>query len=135
MSASAQSAAPQQRVADRVGHRREELLLDALEREERQVRRDDDHRREEHRARDLRSRPRARRASVSASSGFSSRFRRMFSSTTIAPSTMMPKSIAPSDSRFAGMSVTAIRMNAMSSDERDRDRDDERAPRAAEEER
>ncbi len=54
-------------------------------------------------------------SSLSGSVGFSSRMRRMFSSMTMAPSTMMPKSMAPSDSRFAGMSVKCIKMNAMSS--------------------
>ena len=33
--------------------------------------------------------------------------------TTIAPSTMMPKSIAPSDSKFAGMLVKRIKINAI----------------------
>ncbi len=52
-------------------------------------------------------------SSLSASS---SRRRRMFSITTMAPSTMMPKSIAPSDSRLAGILKWCIRMNAVSSD-------------------
>ena len=52
----------------------------------------------------------------------------MFSTITTAPSTRMPKSIAPIDSRFAGMCRRSRQMNANSSDERNRDRDDQ--PRA-----
>ena len=42
-------------------------------------------------------------SSVNGSVGFDSRLRNMFSATTIAPSTMMPKSRAPSDSMLADM--------------------------------
>ena len=38
--------------------------------------------------------------------------RRMFSITTTAESTMMPKSIAPSEMRFAGMPLRSRSMNA-----------------------
>ena len=40
----------------------------------------------------------------------------MFSTITTAPSTRMPKSIAPIDSRFAGMCWRSRQMNANSSD-------------------
>ncbi len=40
----------------------------------------------------------------------------MFSTTITAPSTMMPKSIAPSDSRFAGMPRIVRPMKVASSD-------------------
>ena len=42
-------------------------------------------------------------SSVNASFGLASRRRRMFSVTTIAPSTITPKSSAPSDSMLADM--------------------------------
>ncbi len=48
--------------------------------------------------------------------GFSSRRRRIDSITTMAPSTMMPKSIAPSDSRLAGMCDSRMAMKAISRD-------------------
>ena len=54
-----------------------------------------------------------------ASSGLSGASSRSFSSVsviTIAPSTRMPKSMAPSDSRLAGMPVRCIRMKATSSE-------------------
>ncbi len=47
-----------------------------------------------------------------ARSGLASRRRRIASVITMAPSTMMPKSMAPSDSRLAGILVWYIRMNA-----------------------
>ncbi len=51
----------------------------------------------------------------SARSGFSSRRRSIASVTTIAPSTMMPKSIAPSENRLAGMCSRFIAMNTATS--------------------
>ncbi len=48
--------------------------------------------------------------------GFASRRRRIASVTTIAPSTMTPKSIAPSENRFAGIFVACIKMNTVTSD-------------------
>ena len=48
--------------------------------------------------------------------GLSSRFLRIVSSITIAPSTIIPKSIAPSDRRLAGISVRCIRIKAISND-------------------
>ena len=53
MTVSANSQRAELRVADRIGHRQEELGLDALEREQRQIGGDDDQRREEDRLRDL----------------------------------------------------------------------------------
>ena len=50
--------------------------------------------------------------SVSGSFGFASRRRRIASVITIAPSTMMPKSIAPSESRLTEIFVWNIKMNA-----------------------
>ena len=52
----------------------------------------------------------------------------MFSTITTAPSTRMPKSIAPIESRFAGMCLRSRQMNANSSDSGIVDRDDQ--PRA-----
>ena len=40
----------------------------------------------------------------------------MFSTITIEPSTIIPKSTAPMESRFAGIFPTSMKMNAMSSD-------------------
>ena len=51
-------------------------------------------------------------ASVSGSFGFASRRRKIASVITMAPSTMMPKSMAPSDSRLAEIPVWFIRMKA-----------------------
>src|SRR5215831_17454086 len=48
-------------------------------------------------------------SSVNSSVGFDSRRRRMFSVTTIAPSTITPKSSAPSDSMLADMWAAFIR--------------------------
>ena len=53
---------------------------------------------------------------VSSASGRLSRFLRIVSIITIAPSTRIPKSIAPNESRLAGISVTFIRIKATSSD-------------------
>ena len=53
----------------------------------------------------------------------------MFSTTITAPSTMMPKSIAPSESRFAGMPRMRRPMNVASSDSGMIDRDDRRRAR------
>ena len=50
----------------------------------------------------------------------------MFSTMTTAPSTMMPKSIAPIDSRLAGMCAQSRQMNENSSAKRNRDGDDQR---------
>ncbi len=60
----------------------------------------------------------ADRASLSDSSasGCASRRLRIVSTSTIDPSTMIPKSIAPSESRFAGMFVRCMHMNANRSD-------------------
>ena len=52
---------------------------------------------------------------VSALPSPSSNLRRMLSITTIAPSTTMPKSIAPSESRFAGILKWCMQMKAVSS--------------------
>ena len=52
--------------------------------------------------------------SCNTSRGLSSRFLRMVSIMTIAPSTIIPKSIAPNDSRFAGIFVKCIKINAIS---------------------
>ena len=52
----------------------------------------------------------------SSAEGSSSLFLRMVSIITMVPSTMIPKSMAPSDSRLAGMSVSHMRINAISSD-------------------
>ncbi len=51
-------------------------------------------------------------ASVSGSSGLASRRRKIASVITMAPSTMMPKSMAPSDSRLAEIPLWYIRMKA-----------------------
>ncbi len=52
---------------------------------------------------------------AACSSGVASRYRRMMLSTiTTAPSTMMPKSMAPRERRFAGIPVTFIMRNAKS---------------------
>ncbi len=51
---------------------------------------------------------------VSSLSGLSSRFFRIVSIITMAPSTIIPKSIAPNESKFAGMLVTFININATS---------------------
>ena len=50
---------------------------------------------------------------VSSFSGLSSRFFNIVSIITMAPSTMIPKSIAPKESKFAGMLVTFIKMKAI----------------------
>ena len=55
-------------------------------------------------------------SSVSNSSGCRSRFLRTVSIITIAPSTRIPKSIAPSESRLAGISVSCIRIKAINRD-------------------
>ena len=52
----------------------------------------------------------------SSTSGRLSRPLRIVSIITIAPSTSIPKSIAPSDSRLAGISVIFIRIKAINSD-------------------
>ena len=52
---------------------------------------------------------------------------------TMAPSTMMPKSMAPSDSRLAGILVMVHQDERDHHRERNRDADDQRAARAAEE--
>ena len=54
-------------------------------------------------------------SSVNISSGWRSRFFKMVSIMTMAPSTIMPKSMAPNDSKLAGISVTCIRRKAMRS--------------------
>ena len=71
-------------------------------------------------------------ASLSGSPGLASRRRRIASTITMAPSTMMPKSIAPSDSRLAGILVWCIRMKATSMANGIVIADDQRAARAAE---
>ncbi|OAV74270.1 hypothetical protein Barb7_02247 [Bacteroidales bacterium Barb7] len=55
-------------------------------------------------------------ASSNDAASSSSRFFRIVSIITIEPSTNMPKSTAPSESRLAGISVRYIRMKATSSD-------------------
>ena len=52
-------------------------------------------------------------ASVNNALAFSSRRRKIFSVITIAPSTIIPKSIAPNDNRFAGISKLYIQINAV----------------------
>ena len=44
------------------------------------------------------------------------RCRTMFSVMMTAPSTMIPKSMAPSDRRFAGIALRSMKMNANSSE-------------------
>jgi len=58
----------------------------------------------------------AQRVSVSCGPRSSDSRRKMFSTTMTAPSTMIPKSIAPSDSRFAGMPRMVSPMNVASSE-------------------
>ena len=55
-------------------------------------------------------------SSVNTSSGCRSRFFSTVSIITIDPSTRIPKSIAPNDNRFAGISVTCIRIKAINRD-------------------
>ena len=50
---------------------------------------------------------------VSSFSGLSSRFFKMVSIITMAPSTIIPKSIAPNDNKLAGMLVTFINIKAI----------------------
>ena len=57
----------------------------------------------------------------------------MFSTITTAPSTTMPKSSAPSDSRFAGIAVQLEADGGEQQRERNGERDDERAADIAEE--
>ena len=112
------TSAPSRAKPTVIGHGQEELGLGALEREQREIGGDDDEGGEEDRPRHL---------DVVASTSFlgqrgvgsASRLRRIASVTTIAPSTMMPKSIAPSESRLAGMFVRCIRMNTATRAKRD----------------
>ena len=57
----------------------------------------------------------------------------MFSTITTAPSTTMPKSSAPSDSRFAGMCRRSRQMRGEQQRERNGERHDERAAHIAQE--
>ena len=57
----------------------------------------------------------------------------MFSTITTAPSTMMPKSMAPMDSRLAEMPRTSMQVKANSSDKGNGERHDQRAAQVAEE--
>ena len=94
-----------QRAGDGPGHRREDAALVPLQREDRDVRGDDDEHREEggpaHFDRRLLDGRRAGRFGRCPAFNSPS-WRKMFSTTMTAPSTMMPKSIAPSESRLAG---------------------------------
>ncbi|MNV23120.1 hypothetical protein D3C71_1141220 [compost metagenome] len=54
--------------------------------------------------------------SCSRPSGSSSLFLRMVSSITMAPSTIIPKSIAPKESKLAGIWVKCIRIKAINKD-------------------
>ncbi|MNK70526.1 hypothetical protein D3C87_899500 [compost metagenome] len=54
--------------------------------------------------------------SNNGASGFSSLFFRMVSSITMAPSTIIPKSIAPKDNRLAGISVKCINIKAINNE-------------------
>ena len=113
-----------------VGHRREDPALLALQREDRQVRGDDDQHREQRRPADLRRSPRGSRlrraVSRRALPRGCDRCRKMFSRTITAPSTMMPKSIAPSDSRLAGMPRSCRPMKVREQRQRNDHRDDGR---------
>jgi len=55
-------------------------------------------------------------ASSNGSFGVSSRFFKMVSIITIVPSTIIPKSIAPSDNRLAGILVSHIKIKAISNE-------------------
>ena len=109
----------EQREAHRVRHRREQPALDALEREQRQVRGDDDDQREEDRPLHLDRRSANRVVHAGLWRGSRSRSasrRRMCCTITRLPSTMMPKSIAPRLRRFAGIPAKCMQTNAKSSD-------------------
>jgi hypothetical protein len=98
----ANSKSAQQSERHGPGHGTEQAAFHALQGEDGQVRNDDDDAREENRLLhfvgrgrdDLSERFLPRPSSV---------WRMMFSTITTEPSTTMPKSSAPSDSRFAGM--------------------------------
>ena len=108
-----------QRRDDRVRHRREDAAFVPLQGEDRNVRDDDDQHREQRRPADLHRRVEDRRAPQArcrSRRAASDSCRKMFSTTITAPSTMMPKSIAPSDSRFAGMPRIVRPMKVASSD-------------------
>ncbi len=133
MSARAAEQRSEERVTHGIGHRREQLRLGALQREEREIGGDDD---EASRRRSA-GRPGPASAHLAlvdhSSCGRASRRRRIASDMTMAPSTMMPKSMAPSDRRLAGISVRCMAMKTATSASGMRHRHHHRAPRAAEE--
>ena len=101
--------------------------FDALQRENRQVRSDDDGDGIEHRPLHLDA-PHHGCAPIGRFDPRSwwPRWRTMFSTITTAPSTTIPKSSAPSDSRFAGISFSFRQMAANKQRERNRQGDDDR---------
>ena len=105
-----------------------------LQREDRQVGRDDDARSRRIPAAALRAR--LRECVPSASSASRScwpMWRTMFSTITTAPSTTMPKSSAPSDSRFAGMCRRSRQIGGEQQRKRNGQRHDQRAAHVAQE--
>ena len=118
----------EQAAGQRVGvgprHRAEDVALDARQREQRQEARDDDGGREEDRLRDLGRGVEDRRQLAVETVGAlartvcavaSARWRKMFSTMITVASTMMPKSIAPIDSRFADSPLSTRMTTANSS--------------------
>ena len=138
----------QQAARQRVGigprHRAEDVALDARQGEQRQEAGDDDRGREEDRLRDLgRGRQIVASLPVSPSGAGGSaarsacrprpRWRKMFSTMMTVASTMMPKSMAPIDSRLADSPLSTSITTANREREGDGRRHDQRAAQIAEE--
>ena len=128
-----QRAEQRERVGQR--ERAEDPALDALQREHRDQRGDDDRHRVERRPRHVeRGVADERRACRARVSGWRSRAMWItFSTRMTAPSTRMPKSIAPIEIRFAGRPIACRPMNAHEQRDRDHRRDDQRAADRAQE--
>ena len=127
--------APSSAKADGPGHGLEQAAFDALQSENRQIGGDDDGEGVENGPLDFvrRVADMLHRRLVPGRRG-GLKWRTMFSMMTTAPSTTMPKSSAPRESRFAGMLLRSRQMEANSKRERNGQGDDERAAKIPEEE-
>ena len=140
---SASSSAPKMRRAHGDRHRPEHLPLEPFEREDRQVDGDDDQHAEQDRPRHLDGRRREQRQCAAATrrpgrpaavASASARRRTKFSIITTAPSTIRPKSMAPSDIRFAETPNSRMPMKPHEHRQRNHRRDDQRRADVAQEE-
>ena len=106
------TSAPSSAKRHRPRHGLEEPALHRLQREDRQIRSDDDAARKEDRPLHFVRRVANLLRRVCAVSSLCARWRTMFSIITTEPSTTMPKSSAPSESRLAGMWLRSRQMEA-----------------------